>query len=140
MYIDLRDPFFGIAKPVGYQHKIIVEGKNGRESAWSPSANLVELEDSFILSLDIPGVDPDLVKIEYLDDFLSISGERKAGSASTATRTHLSEAFVGKFKRAFSVKSIDAQTISAKCSDGVLTIKIPKLEKAKARKISIEVD
>jgi HSP20 family protein len=88
-----------------------------------PAAHVDELEDKFLIQVDVPGVAKEDVKIRLESRILEVKGERKG---------------YGKFQKSFSLPDgIQVDAIKAEHKDGVLTINIPKTELAKAREIAI---
>ena len=107
---------------------------------WVPSMDLVESGDEYVLRADLPGVSQEDVSIEVVNDTLTISGERKADHhESTDGFVRLERSF-GTFARSLTLpKGVDAEAVSAQFVDGVLTLRIPKPEQAKPRRIQISV-
>lgn len=102
----------------------VVEALRG-EDLFSPPVEVEEEKDYFLITLDVPGVSKDAIKIEVEGNKLSVSGERK-------TR---------KFERTFDLgEHVDAEKIEAAYQDGVLKIKLAKAEKAKPRQITVKTD
>lgn len=92
------------------------------EARWTPSAEVDEEEGHYLLSMEIPGVAREKLKVEFHEDRLLISGERREE----------------KFQRSFSLpQGIDADKVEAQYQDGVLQVYIPKVEAAKPREIKI---
>ena len=105
---------------------------------FTPVANLCETETGFELSLDIPGIDSNDVVVELNDGHLIVSGERKAEEEETGKTFHRVERRYGKFRRVLAIPSpVNEDAISADYKDGVLTIVLPKSEKVKPKKITI---
>ena len=91
--------------------------------------DLEETQNYFLLSVDMPGVKAEDLKIELAENILTLSGERKRGAKT-----------YGAFERTFEVPtSVDATRIEAQLSDGVLSVVLPKAEAAKPRTIKIEL-
>jgi HSP20 family molecular chaperone IbpA len=96
-----------------------------------------EMNDAFLLSVDIPGVRSEDVKVEVADDTLSVSGERsREVSADGGKRI---ERLGERFERKFTLTApIDEEKIEANLDNGVLTIVLPKAETKKARAIQVQ--
>ena len=109
------------------------------ESAvWSPKVDVMEDQDKYSLSFDLPGIDKSDVKMSYSENTLKISGERKSAEESEDVTRHRIERYYGKFYRSFNFSTIvDANKISANYNNGVLTVVIPKAEESKPKEISI---
>jgi len=108
-------------------------------SEWAPRADIKEEKNHYLVSIDIPGVDPKDIKITMEDGMLSISGERQNEEVEKSENYYRCERTMGKFSRRFSLPdTIDGTNIKAKMNQGVLEVVIPKSEKTKPRTIAIE--
>ncbi|MEZ6094569.1 MAG: Hsp20/alpha crystallin family protein [Pirellulaceae bacterium] len=114
---------------------------SGSESAslseFQPMTDIVENEKGFELTLELPGLPADNINVEYHEDVLTISGERKSETESTENKVHRRERRYGKFTRSFRIAGIDGDKISADYADGILKLVAPKLEAVKPRKVEI---
>ncbi len=103
-----------------------------------PAINLTEDENHYYLRAELPGVQSGDLDIQATAKNLTISGERRIEPEDAAARYHRREREAGKFSRAFAMpKEIDAERVEARLVNGVLTIKVPKAESAKPRRIQI---
>ncbi len=106
-------------------------------SAWSPKVDIREEDKHYVLLAEIPGVSSKDIEITFENNNLILKGEKKARTKSEDTY-HRVETRSGSFSRSFSFpQHIDSQAISAKNTDGVLEITIPKKESSLPRKIVI---
>ncbi len=109
-------------------------------SAWLPAVDVFEEKDAVRIMAELPGVRPDEVRISLENNVLTIRGEKRQVAEEHTERVHRYERTYGTFERSFTVPtSIDADHIKARYEDGVLTLTLPKVEKAKPRQISVEV-
>lgn len=117
------------------------EDKEGYENAvWAPLTDISEDKDNYKLSIDLPGVKKDDVKISYNDGQITISGERKYEQEKKEEKYHRVERAFGKYFRSFSLpKEIQPENITAEFKDGSLTVTVPKAEEAKPKEIEIKV-
>jgi HSP20 family protein len=105
--------------------------------AWTPFADVEETEDSWIIEAEVPGIDRKDVNVEMRKSELVISGdikdkERKGVLRRRARRT-------GHFEYHVTLPGEpDEEQIEAKLHDGVLTVRVPKAEQAKARRIEVK--
>ena len=112
----------------------------GRERDWLPSADIEERENEYLVSMDLPGMDRDDLKVTIRENRVIIEGERKQERTGEESDLHLVERRYGNFKRSFRLsKAVDAEKIRARYTDGVLTLTIPKSEESKPREIDIAV-
>mgnify|MGYP001247390040 FL=1 len=109
------------------------------ESAvWSPMVDIVEDEDKYQLSFDLPGMKKEDIRMNFIEGTLKISGERMAMEEKTDSTCHRVERLSGKFYRSFNFPTqVNSDKISARYEDGVLTVTVPKAEEVKPRQISI---
>lgn len=106
---------------------------------WTPQAETWEQDNAFVVSLDIPGVDPAGIEVNVAQGVLSISGERQATHTVEASAVPDRERRVGYFHRRFRLpQSVDAGRITANGKNGVLTITLPKLPGTQPRRIMID--
>ena len=94
-------------------------------------------QSSFVVQIEIPGVDPGSIDLTIEKNVLTVHAERKPGYGGNVERV-VGERTYGTFSRQlFLGDSLDANQLSADYEAGVLTITIPVAEQAKPRKISI---
>jgi HSP20 family protein len=107
-------------------------------SAWVPACDIFEDQDGVKLVMEVPGVNPDDLKIQLENNMLTIRGEKRQVAEEKADRVHRYERSYGSFERSFSLPStVDAERIQATTDNGVLTISLPKVEKARPREIPV---
>lgn len=100
--------------------------------------DIVAQEDDFVITAFVPGIDPDDVQIEILEDTISISGEF-ASAEDEDDHFLMRERPSGKFSRLLHMPaSLKAGKADADITNGVLTLRVPKAESAKAKKIAIK--
>jgi HSP20 family protein len=105
------------------------------DTPWSPLADLSETDDAYVVQVDLPGVHKDQVQVQLQDRELIITGEV---SESQRGRRHRSSRRTGRFEfRTYLPGEVKADAVTARLSDGVLTVTVPKSEAAKPRKIEI---
>lgn len=105
----------------------------------TPRADVIETEKGYALVMELPGVKVDDVSIEMKENQLAVSGSKKIAELQEGQRVAKSERRAGEFSRTFEFSSrVDADAISASFTDGLLTIRLPKCEKAMPRKIKID--
>ncbi len=100
-----------------------------------PPLDIYENDERYELRLDVPGVAKEDLKVHFEQDALTVRGERR-NATENATR---SERWAGSFERTLALpEGVDGARIEASVKDGVLTILVPKGEKAKPRQIAIQ--
>ncbi|MGB2718511.1 MAG: Hsp20/alpha crystallin family protein [Rhodococcus sp. (in: high G+C Gram-positive bacteria)] len=99
--------------------------------------DLYKVDDHYVLSADLPGIDPGSIDVDVDRGTLTLTAHRSAPE-STGVQWITSERFAGTFRRQVSLgDGVDTQRISAAYDNGVLSITIPLAERAKPRKIDI---
>ncbi|PYI82290.1 MAG: heat-shock protein Hsp20 [Verrucomicrobia bacterium] len=102
----------------------------------TPPASVTEIADGYMLEIEMPGVKKDGLEISVENNELTIIGRRSL-PAVEGTLIHR-ESRPENFRRAFEIDpSIDADKISAKIDQGLVTLTLPKAEHVKPRKITV---
>lgn len=103
---------------------------------FSPALDIEEKEGAYLVTVDLPGIKKDDIKIDFHDSVLTIAGERarvEKGEGKYKERTY------GKFTRSFTLpNAVDAEKIEAKFEDGVLHMTLPQMAGAKPHTIKIQ--
>jgi HSP20 family protein len=109
-------------------------------TAWGLAVDVVENKDDFIVKASVPGINPDDLDVSYTDDILTIKGEIKSDNEVKDNQFHLRERRYGSFTRSISLPTkIKADAIEASYQNGVLSLRLPKAEEVKPKRISIKV-
>lgn len=104
-----------------------------------PAVDIYETEDAIVVLADMPGVPPEKVNIDLKDSQLTISGEI-AEPFGPNEQIIVQEYETGNFLREFTLgQLVDQNRIEATMKDGVLRLVLPKVEKAKPKKIAVKV-
>lgn len=107
-------------------------------SSWTPAVDIKEESDRFVLTADIPGVDPKDIEVTMADGVLTIRGERKHEAEKESNGYKRVERSYGSFYRRFSLPdTANAEDVTAKGNNGVLEVVIPKHEKVQPRRITV---
>jgi HSP20 family protein len=110
----------------------------GPGKRWIPAMDLVETDDQYVLRADLPGLTEHDVKIELLDNVLTISGERKAEHAAGQEGYYRLERAYGGFSRSLTLpQGVEPDAVQAHFDRGVLEVRIPKPEQKKPRQVQI---
>lgn len=117
------------------------QGAPAPTADWTPSVDIKEEAERFLIHADVPGVDPKDIELSMEDGVLTISGERKAESRDAQDGWTRVERHAGRFQRRFTLPdTANAEGIAAKGEHGSLEIVIPKLVKAAPRKIEVKIN
>lgn len=112
---------------------------NEEPVSWHPRIDLVETTEAFELAMDLPGVSKEDLTINLHEGVLSIAGERTARALEETDTIVRFERPSGRFYRSFTLSNkIDEKGIEAQQENGVLLVRLPKLEASKPRKIAIK--
>ena len=107
-------------------------------SSWVPQFEVRDIDDSYQIFAELPGMNKKDINLEVIDRVLTISGEKES---SDKDNSHYSEMSYGKFSRNFNLpdNALDDK-VSAKMKDGILAIYIPKMKPVKpaVKKIAIK--
>ncbi len=111
------------------------------QTTWSPAVDIYETADSLVIKAEIPGVDKNDISVEVKDNTLYLKGERKFEKGIKEENYHRMERSYGSFSRVFSLPTtVDQNKVKASYKNGVLEITIPKIEEAKPKQITVEVE
>lgn len=105
-----------------------------------PFANLAKKDSgSFYIEVEMPGIKKENIKIDIVDNLLTVSGIREVRNEIKKEDYYLCESAFGKIERKFTIPDgIDRDKISAKLNNGELIIELKKDEKLKSKSISIK--
>ncbi|WP_378741289.1 Hsp20/alpha crystallin family protein [Nocardia brasiliensis] len=104
---------------------------------WSPLADLSETEDAYLVEIDLPGVRREDVDIDLSGQDLTIQGEVKQTEHQGVFRRRTRR--TGQFTYRLTLpQNVDAEKVEASLANGVLTVRVPKSEAAKPRRIEIK--
>jgi HSP20 family protein len=110
-----------------------------RSGYFVPRADVVETENEFDVTVDLPGMKPEDVKVEVKNGDLWITGKRAEEKEDKGATYHRVERRYGEFRRVLALPAtIDRDKVAAKYDNGVLNVTVPKMEKAKAKHIEVK--
>lgn len=134
------DPF-GSVRALQRQMNRLFEGYGTEERDAFPAVNLWSSADEVVVQAEVPGVEPQNVEVTVQGDQLTLQGERKAQEPSENVVCHRAERGFGKFVRTFRLPfEVDNARATARCTNGVLTLTLPRTETSKPRKIAIAAE
>ena len=106
-------------------------------AGWIPAVDIEELEDTYVVEAEVPGVNRKDVNIEVSGNELTISGEIKEREREGIMRRRARR--VGQFEfRVVLPSDVSPEGVDAKLNDGVLTVRIPKAAGAQRRRIEVK--
>ena len=114
-------------------------GLFGREGKFLPEANLIETDKAFEVTVELPGMKPEDVKVEMKKDGLWITGEKREEKEENGKTYHRMERRAGMFRRVFAVPTdVVEDKIDARFTDGVLKVVLPKAERVAPKQIEVK--
>jgi HSP20 family protein len=132
---DLVSSFFG-GRPTLFSEREIWPALSRIE--W-PAIDINEDENAITVKAEVPGCKAEDVDISVQGNTLTISGEKKHEEEKKEKGYYYAERSYGSFRRDLTLPAeVDSTKINAACKDGVLTINLPKSEKAKAVKVKVK--
>lgn len=102
----------------------------------TPEVNIHETKDDYVLQAELPGVNKDGLEITLEGNELTLVGRRQRGELKAPALYR--ESSTADYRRVFELDpAIDAARIDAKIEQGVLTLRLPKSDRVKPRKITV---
>ena len=109
-------------------------------TSWAPRTDVREREKDFLIDVELPGIEKKDIKVEVKNDVLTISGERNDEHEVSEKGYRNVERHYGKFERSFTLPdTVKAENITAAYKNGVMTLTLPKTEKALPKEITVDV-
>jgi len=145
MELTIWRPFAGL-ESFGAQINQLFDQTRGRplssassaSAVWYPAVDVLESKDSYLLRAELAGMNKGDINLEVKNGILTISAERKLEELVSGVQYRSVERVAGKFSRSFYLpQTVQQDGIQATYRDGILEIYMPKLEHAKARKITV---
>jgi HSP20 family protein len=115
----------------------VAERKKVARVRFTPRVDIQERPDEMVILLDMPGVKPEDVEVNFERGELTVRAERDV--AENGGRSLVEEFGAGEYYRAFLLsQDVAGDKISAELNHGVLTVRLPRAEEAKPRKVSVK--
>lgn len=146
MAIVRFDPFRDLAVLQDRMNRLFNDAYTPRQSdelmnrgTWTPAVDIYEVDGGLVLKAELPDMRREDIDVSVENNTLTLKGERKLDHEIKQENFHRIERAYGSFVRSFSLpNTVDAGKIAAEYKSGVLTIKLPVREEAKARQIQID--
>jgi len=107
---------------------------------WMPTVDISETDHAYVIKAELPEVKREDVKVRVEEGVLTLSGERRQEKEEKGKKYHRVERSYGSFVRSFALpESVDENGVQAEYKDGVLSLHLPKAEKAKPKAIEVKV-
>ena len=139
----LRSPFEELERMRNRMDRLIDGFSRGSFETSSagvfPLVNLAEDKENYYLYAELPGVKAEALDIEATANNLSLSGERRIPVEDEGAKYHRKEREAGRFSRIVQMPGdINPETVDASLVNGILSVKVPKAETEKPKKITIQ--
>ena len=105
---------------------------------FQPAVDIFETKDELVLVADMPGVPPDGVDVDLEGDELSIEGRVRSGEYDGLKPLYVEYGVGGYYRRFTLGEMIDREGIKAQMKNCVLVLRLPKAERARARRITVD--
>jgi HSP20 family protein len=133
---DLFRELEGLHEHLGQMMLRGPEGDGGGGAPWVPAVDIEETEDAWIVEAELPGVRKEDLNVDVREGELAISGEIKERERKGIVRRRARR--VGEFDFHVTLPGdVDPEAVDAQLNDGVLTVRIPKPEQARPRRIEV---
>ena len=109
-------------------------------ATWAPPVDIYETENELVLKADLPGLQDKDIDVRVENNMLTIRGERKFEKDVNEDNYLRVERAYGPFTRSFSLpNTVSSESVRAEYHNGVLTLRMAKLEESKPKQIKISV-
>ncbi len=153
--VALRRPFMGLT---GWERDMdrMLEDFFGRRvrpwwpERWSrasemdvrpPSVDVFEEKDDIVVKAELPGMEKDNIEVNLTDHTLTIKGEKKKEEEVKGENYYRAERSYGSFLRTLELpKEVRADKVKASFKNGILEVRMPKTEEAKAKEVKVKVE
>lgn len=106
-----------------------------------PDTDIKRVDDAFVVQIDVPGYDKNNIDISYENDVLSVSGTvNEENETKEDEKYFVKERRMKSFTKKWILKNTTSKGITAKCENGVLTIKVPLRESEDKTENKIKID
>jgi HSP20 family protein len=107
---------------------------------WVPAVDIAETPEEYLIKVELPEIKREDVKVTVENGVLRIGGERKQEKEDRTKKFHRIERSYGSFVRTFTMpENVDETKVLADFKDGLLTLHLPKTEKARQKAIEVTV-
>jgi HSP20 family protein len=107
--------------------------------SFNPAVDIVESDAAYLVKAEVPGLSPENIDVQVENDVLTVRGERKSENEEQRGGYRRVERRYGSFARSFVLpKGTNPDAIEAQVEHGVLTVTIPKVAPATARKVEVK--
>ena len=117
------------------------ERRGGVPAVWEPAAELFETDNEVVFRAEMPGIDPKSVDVTVSEDALTVRGEARAEEEQKGRNYYRRELRYGSYQRTVALPTaVQADQARAAYRNGILEVRLPKAERARAKSIRVEVE
>lgn len=110
-----------------------------KSGAFTPAVDVIETDGAYMVKAELAGVKPEEIDVSVKENVLTLKGERKEEHEETKEGYRRMERSYGSFMRSFTLpQGTDTSRIEANSENGVLTLTIPKVVEAEAKKVEVK--
>lgn len=132
------DPFRDFEREVGRLFQTLQVPQAWRAARPYPALNLYETDKAYVLSAEVPGMDPGSLDLSLTNETLTLRGERKRPEGVVEESYRRQERPFGKWSRSVTLPGgVDGEKVTAHYAHGVLTVTLPKAEESRPRQIAV---
>jgi HSP20 family protein len=107
----------------------------------APVVDLYEEKDDIVVKAELPGIEKNNIEVNLADHTLTIKGEKKKEEEIKEQNYYRAERSYGSFVRTLELpKDVHTDKVKATFKDGILEVRLPKTEEAKAKEVKVKVD
>ncbi|MBF0540665.1 MAG: Hsp20/alpha crystallin family protein [Nitrospirae bacterium] len=147
-FIDTVTPFNSITSDLEkvfnrFMEDLDIDFWGGRSEALSPDIDLIDGENEVKVIAELPGLTEKDVDVSISNGRLTIKGEKKSENEKNSDGYYSKECSYGRFERSINLgEGLDLEKVEAGLKNGVLTVKVPKLQEAKReiKKIAVKTE
>ncbi len=112
----------------------------GQRQTGYPATNIWSNDDHVVITMEVPGVDPETINVEVQENRIEISGEAPAVESKEGETWWRNERIAGSFSRAFDLPfRIDPKSVKAEGRNGILAVRLEGADEDKPKKIKVKV-
>ena len=109
-------------------------------TVWNPAVDIFENDNEVVIKAELPGMNATDIEVKLENNVLLLKGERHFEKEAKEENYHRIERSYGNFLRSFTLPdAADGSKVSAEFKDGVLKVRLPRTEKAKAKAVEVKV-
>ena len=109
------------------------------EDSWVPAFDITENDKGYLVTAELPGMDPKEVDVTFSEGILTVKGEKKDEKEDKGDNYHRIERRYGSFHRSFRIPGkVETDKIDANYKDGILKLSLPKVEGSETKKIEVK--